>query len=183
MLVISVGGLGSPVALYLAAAGAGTLGIADGDTVELSNLQRRVIYFTPDVGRSKVDSAKEKLREINPHVRVNTCHENLTADNILDIVGKYDFIVDGTDNFPAKYLINDACVMDRQAFHPRGHPALRGASFHPPSRYGVLPVPVRRTSLCRKRALLLTSGDTGSYRRDIGQHSGGRDLKVSDRYE
>lgn len=111
VLVIGVGGLGSPVALYLAAAGVGTIGIADGDTVELSNLQRQVIHFTPDVGRNKVDSAGEKLRKINPHVRINTYHENLTVENILDIVREYDFIVDGTDNFPTKYLINDACVL------------------------------------------------------------------------
>lgn len=111
VLVIGVGGLGAPVALYLAAAGGGTIGIADGDTVELSNLQRQVIHFTPDVGRNKVDSAGEKLRKINPHVRINTYHENLTVENILDIVREYDFIVDGTDNFPTKYLINDACVL------------------------------------------------------------------------
>mgnify|MGYP002545813400 CR=1 FL=1 len=126
VLVIGVGGLGSPVALYLAAAGVGTLGIADGDTVEISNLQRQVIHFTPDIGRSKVDSAEEKLRKINPHVRVNTCHENLTADNILDIVREYDFIVDGTDNFPAKYLINDACVMTGKPFTKGASCASRG---------------------------------------------------------
>lgn len=79
--------------------------------VELSNLQRQVIHFTPDVGRNKVDSAGEKLRKINPYVRINTYHENLTVENILDIVREYDFIVDGTDNFPTKYLINDACVL------------------------------------------------------------------------
>lgn len=120
VLVIGVGGLGSPVALYLAAAGVGTIGIADGDTVELSNLQRQVIHFTPDVGRNKVDSAGEKLRKINPYVRINTYHENLTVENILDIVREYDFIVDGTDNFPTKYLINDAASWQANLL-PRGN--------------------------------------------------------------
>ena len=116
VLVIGVGGLGSPVALYLAAAGVGTIGIADGDTVELSNLQRQVIHFTPDVGRNKVDSAGENLRKINPQVRINTYHESLTVENILDIVREYDFIVDGKDNFPTNYLINDACVLASKPF-------------------------------------------------------------------
>lgn len=129
VLVIGAGGLGTPVALYLAAAGVGIIGIADGDTVELSNLQRQVIHFTPDVGRSKVDSAGEKLRKINPHVHVNTYHKNLTANNILDLVREYDFIVDGTDNFPAKYLINDACVMTGKPFTQGGILRFEGQVF------------------------------------------------------
>lgn len=129
VLVIGVGGLGSPVALYLAAAGVGTIGIADGDTVELSNLQRQVIHFTPDVGRNKVDSAGEKLRKINPHVRINTYHESLTVENILDIVREYDFIVDGTDNFPTKYLINDACVLASKPFTQGGILRFEGQIF------------------------------------------------------
>lgn len=116
VLVVGAGGLGAPVALYLAAAGVGTIGIADGDRVELSNLQRQVIHFTPDIGRLKVDSAAEKLRRLNPEVRVETHAERLTADNARDIIGGYDFIVDGTDNFAAKFLINDACVMEGKAF-------------------------------------------------------------------
>ena len=111
VLIIGAGGLGAPVALYLAAAGVGTIGIVDGDVVDLSNLQRQVIHFTPDVGTPKVESAKQKMLAINPNVKVNTYREFLMADNALDLISDYDFIVDGTDNFPVKFLINDACVM------------------------------------------------------------------------
>ena len=111
VLIIGVGGLGAPAALYLAAAGVGTLGIIDGDRVDLSNLQRQVIHFTPDVGRPKVQSAKEKINQLNPDVNVVTYEDVVHAGNILDIIKDYDFILDGTDNFSAKFLINDACVM------------------------------------------------------------------------
>ncbi len=111
ILVIGAGGLGSPALLYLAAAGVGTIGIADGDTVDLSNLQRQVIHFTDDIGKPKTLSAKEKINRLNPDVHVEIYQEILTATNILEIVKKYDFVIDGTDNFPAKFLINDACVM------------------------------------------------------------------------
>ncbi len=111
VLIIGAGGLGAPAALYLAAAGVGTLGIIDGDRVDLSNLQRQVIHFTPDVGRPKVQSAKEKINQLNPDVNVVTYEDVVHAGNILDIIKDYDFILDGTDNFSAKFLINDACVM------------------------------------------------------------------------
>jgi adenylyltransferase/sulfurtransferase len=111
ILVIGAGGLGSPAAFYLAAAGVGTLGLIDSDVVDLSNLQRQVIHFTPDLGRPKVLSAKEKILALNPDVAVETYQERLTAANALGIVGKYDVVLDGVDNFPAKFLINDACVM------------------------------------------------------------------------
>ncbi len=114
VLVIGAGGLGSPALLYLAAAGVGTIGIADGDVVDLSNLQRQVIHFTDDVNKSKVLSAKEKINNLNPDVNVITYQEMLTADTILDIVNEYDFVLDGTDNFPAKFLINDACVFAKK---------------------------------------------------------------------
>ncbi|MBP8777026.1 MAG: molybdopterin-synthase adenylyltransferase MoeB [Bacteroidaceae bacterium] len=120
VLIIGAGGLGAPVALYLAAAGVGTIGIVDGDVVDLSNLQRQVIHFTPDVGRPKVLSAKEKINLINPDVKVNTYQDFLTADNALDIIKDYDFVVDGTDNFPVKFLINDACVMAEKPFSHGG---------------------------------------------------------------
>ncbi|MFT4071521.1 MAG: HesA/MoeB/ThiF family protein [Dysgonamonadaceae bacterium] len=120
VLVIGAGGLGAPVLLYLAAAGVGTIGIIDGDVVELSNLQRQVIHFTPDVGKPKVQSAKEKIEQINPDVRVITYHEFFTKDNALDIIRDYDFVVDGTDNFPVKFLINDACVMAGKPFSHGG---------------------------------------------------------------
>ena len=111
VLIIGAGGLGAPIALYLAAAGIGTIGIADADDVDLSNLQRQVIHFTPDIGKPKVVSAKEKIEAINPDVKVRTYHEWISAANIMEIIKEYDFVVDGTDNFAAKFLINDACVL------------------------------------------------------------------------
>lgn len=111
VLIIGAGGLGAPAALYLAAAGVGTLGIADADCVDLSNLQRQVIHHTPDVGRTKVESAAEKMRAINPDVTVHTHHAFVSAANIGQLVSGYDFVIDGTDNFAAKFLINDACVL------------------------------------------------------------------------
>jgi adenylyltransferase/sulfurtransferase len=111
VLVIGAGGLGAPAALYLAAAGVGTLGIVDGDRVDLSNLQRQIIHFTPDVDQPKVESASQKIAALNPDVKVITYPTRVTAENILDIIKDYDFIIDGTDNFPAKFLINDACVL------------------------------------------------------------------------
>jgi molybdopterin/thiamine biosynthesis adenylyltransferase len=111
VLIIGAGGLGAPIALYLAAAGVGTIGIADADCVDLSNLQRQVIHFTPDIGKPKVQSAKEKMLAINPEITVNTYETWINAANIRDILADYDFVVDGTDNFAAKFLINDACVL------------------------------------------------------------------------
>jgi adenylyltransferase/sulfurtransferase len=111
VLCIGTGGLGSPLALYLAAAGVGTLGIADFDVVDASNLHRQIIHFTSDVGRSKVASAEEKLKAINPDINV-ICHEGaIDSSNALDLFARYDVIVDGTDNFPTRYLVNDACVL------------------------------------------------------------------------
>ncbi len=109
VLIVGAGGLGSPAALYLAAGGIGTIGIADGDVVDLSNLQRQVIHSTPDVGRPKVHSAAAKMRALNPDVKVVTYHERLTSENALAIMSGYDFVIDGTDNFAAKFLIADAC--------------------------------------------------------------------------
>lgn len=111
VLVIGAGGLGSPAALYLAAAGIGTIGIVDSDTVELSNLQRQIAHYSPDLGRDKVLSSAEKMQVINPDVRVQPHKMQLDADNIRDLIRKYDFIVEGTDNFPTKFLVNDACIM------------------------------------------------------------------------
>jgi molybdopterin/thiamine biosynthesis adenylyltransferase len=110
VLVIGAGGLGSPAALYLAAAGVGCIGVADGDLVELSNLQRQVIHGSSDLGRAKVFSARDRMLEINPGIQVECIGEWLTAENIGGIVARYDFVVDATDNFEAKFLINDACL-------------------------------------------------------------------------
>lgn len=129
VLVVGAGGLGAPVSLYLAAAGIGTLGIIDADTVDLSNLQRQVIHFTKDVGIAKVESAKEKILALNPDVRVETYRELLDSTNATDIIRDYDFIVDGTDNFSAKYLINDACVMAGKPFSHGGILRFNGQTF------------------------------------------------------
>ena len=120
VLIIGAGGLGAPAAMYLAAAGVGTIGIADADEVDLSNLQRQIIHSTQDIGKPKVESAKETMEAINPDVTVKTYHTFVTSENILDLVKKYDFIIDGTDNFPAKFLINDACVMAKKPFSHAG---------------------------------------------------------------
>ncbi len=120
VLIIGAGGLGAPAALYLAAAGVGTIGIVDGDVVDRTNLQRQVIHFTPDLNKPKVESAKEKMEAINPDVKVVTYKELVFANNIEGIIKDYDFIVDGTDNFPAKFLINDACVFNKKPFSHGG---------------------------------------------------------------
>lgn len=112
VFIIGAGGLGAPVALYLAAAGVGKIGIADFDTVDLSNLQRQVIHFTDDVGRLKVESAANKMRAINPDIEVVVYNEMVVAANIRQLIRGYDFVIDGTDNFAAKFLINDACIME-----------------------------------------------------------------------
>ncbi len=114
VLCIGAGGLGSPIAMYLAAAGIGQLGIVDFDLVELSNLQRQVIHGTPDVGRLKTQSAAETIHRINPHVQVVRHDTRLTSENALEIIRPYDIVVDGTDNFPTRYLTNDACVLLRK---------------------------------------------------------------------
>lgn len=103
VLIVGAGGLGAPAAMYLAAAGVGTIGIIDADEVDLSNLQRQVIHTTNDLGKPKVESAKETMLAINPDITVNTYHEFLDSTNVLDIFRDYDFILDGTDNFPAKF--------------------------------------------------------------------------------
>jgi sulfur-carrier protein adenylyltransferase/sulfurtransferase len=111
VLTVGTGGLGSPLALYLAAAGVGTIGIVDFDVVDESNLQRQIIHGTSDVGRPKVESAYDKLKDINPNVEVRVHEEALTSENAFEIFEDYDVIVDGTDNFPTRYLVNDACVL------------------------------------------------------------------------
>jgi len=114
VLVIGAGGLGAPVLLYLAAAGVGTLGVIDDDVVSLSNLQRQVIHATPDLGVPKVDSAAALIKRLNPHVAVETHCARLTAQNALKLIGAYDFIADGSDNFATRYLISDACYFAKK---------------------------------------------------------------------
>jgi len=122
VLVIGAGGLGSPIIQYLAAAGVGTLGIADDDDVELSNLQRQIIHGDDDVGRPKVDSAAEYVARLNPDVAVNKHHSRVTKDTVGELIDAYDFVVDGTDNFATRYLVNDACTL-------AGVPFSHGAIF------------------------------------------------------
>lgn len=122
VLIVGAGGLGSPTALYLAAAGVGTLGLVDGDTVDVTNLQRQILHGTRDVGRPKLDSARDRLHDLNPHVQVITHGEWLTSANAMEIIRAYDIVVDGTDNFATRYLVNDACVL-------LGAPNVHGSVF------------------------------------------------------
>ena len=126
VLIIGAGGLGAPAALYLAAAGVGIIGIADADEVDLSNLQRQIIHTTADLGKAKVQSAKETMQAINPDITVNTYRTFVAADNVMELIADYDFILDGTDNFPAKFLINDACVLAKKPFSHAGIIRFRG---------------------------------------------------------
>ena len=122
VLCIGAGGLGSPVAMYLAAAGVGTLGMVDFDVVDFSNLHRQILHGTPDVGRSKLASARDRLTSINPEVTIETHEVAISSENALELFGPYDIIVDGTDNFPTRYLVNDACVLT-------GKPNVYGSIF------------------------------------------------------
>jgi molybdopterin/thiamine biosynthesis adenylyltransferase/rhodanese-related sulfurtransferase len=122
VLCVGAGGLGSPLALYLAAAGVGTLGLVDFDVVDYTNLQRQIIHSTADVGRKKLASAAEKLRAINPYLDIRPFETRLTSDNALELARQFDIVVDGTDNFPTRYLVNDACVLT-------GKPNVYGSIF------------------------------------------------------
>lgn len=120
VLIVGAGGLGAPAAMYLAAAGVGTIGIVDGDKVDLSNLQRQIIHRTDDVGVDKVISAERTMRAMNPDIVVKTYPERATADNIRQMIREYDFVIDGTDNFPAKFLVNDACYFEEIPYSHAG---------------------------------------------------------------
>jgi len=111
VLCIGAGGLGCPAALYLAAAGVGTIGLVDFDVVDASNLQRQILYTTQDVGQKKLETAKRKLTDLNPHISIELFEERLTSKNALELVRQFDVVLDGTDNFPTRYLVNDACVL------------------------------------------------------------------------
>ena len=122
VLLIGAGGLGSPTALYLAAAGVGTMGLMDGDVVDLSNLQRQILHSTPNVGRPKVESGTEMIRALNPDVNVIPLPTRITVDNVMDIIKDYDLVIDGSDNFDTRYLLNDACYL-------AGKPNIHGSIF------------------------------------------------------
>jgi sulfur-carrier protein adenylyltransferase/sulfurtransferase len=134
VLLVGAGGLGSPVALYLAAAGVGHLGIVDFDVVDVTNLQRQIAHGTADVGRPKLDSAADRVRDINPHVHVEPYDTRLTSGNALEIIADYDLVVDGTDNFATRYLVNDACVI-------LGKPNVYGSIFRFEGQASVLATP------------------------------------------
>jgi molybdopterin-synthase adenylyltransferase len=129
VLVVGAGGLGCPAAFYLAAAGVGALGIVDGDRVELSNLQRQILHATSDIGREKVDSAKEKLSRLNPDIKIQTYPVRLDADNAAEIFASYDFIVDGSDNFATKFLVNDVAVVLGKPFSHAGIARFQGQTM------------------------------------------------------
>jgi adenylyltransferase/sulfurtransferase len=129
VLVIGAGGLGSPAAFYLAAAGIGTLGIVDPDKVELSNLQRQILHATPDIGRQKVESAKTTLTNLNPDVEVKTYPVRFDEGNAQEIAAEYDFIVDGSDNFETKFLVNDVAIKLGIAFSHAGIVRLQGQTM------------------------------------------------------
>ena len=122
VLLVGTGGLGAPMALYLAAAGVGTIGLVDFDVVDVSNLQRQVIHGSKDVGKKKIDSAAESMLDINPNLKIVKHEVALTSENALEIVKQYDLVADGTDNFPTRYLVNDACVLT-------GKPNVYGSIF------------------------------------------------------
>jgi adenylyltransferase/sulfurtransferase len=122
VLLVGAGGLGSPAGLYLAASGVGTMGVIDADVVDATNLQRQVLHNSSRIGQPKTESAKETINSLNPDVKVNTYQEMLTSDNALEIFREYDLVVDGCDNFPTRYLVNDACVMT-------GKPNVHGSIF------------------------------------------------------
>lgn len=126
VLIIGAGGLGSPVAMYLAAAGVGTIGIADADEVDLSNLQRQIAHATADLGKAKVQSVKETINRMNPDVTVCTYHTFVKAENIREMIAEYDFIIDASDNFETKFLINDACVLEGKPFSHAGILGFKG---------------------------------------------------------
>ena len=161
VLIIGAGGLGSPIALYLAAAGVGTIGIADGDDVDLSNLQRQIIHSTEDLGVPKVLSAKKRINALNPDVNVITYDFFLDEKNILDIIKEYDFIIDGTDNFESKFLINDACVLANKPFSHGGILRFSGQSMtiipHKSACYACVfdsPPPKESVESCRVTGVL-----------------------------
>jgi molybdopterin/thiamine biosynthesis adenylyltransferase len=169
VLIVGVGGLGSPVALYLAAAGVGVLGLVDGDRVELSNLQRQVIHTTADIGREKVVSAADSIAALNPDVTVRTYCRRVGAAELGEIMGDYDLVIDATDNFPTKYCINNVCVAARKPFVHGGVLRFAGqAMTYVPGHtcyacvFGEIPAPEVQTVCSRAGILGVVPGILGS---------------------
>ena len=166
VLIVGAGGLGAPAAMYLAAAGVGHIGIVDADVVDLSNLQRQIIHFTKDVGQPKVESAKEKMLAINPDVEVTTYHEFMDSSNAKKIIEPWDFVIDGTDNFPVKFLINDACA------------ALPRSDVYPCAGLSLLPLFLQGAATSRSRSHLLAGRSARSHRWHAGYHTGCRGIEI-----
>ena len=189
VLLLGAGGLGSPTALYLAAAGVGTLGIVDDDDVDLSNLQRQVIHTTDGIGTPKVDSAERAINAINPDVDVVKYQTRLDASNIMEIIDGYDVIVDGVDNFPTRYLLNDATVRLDIPVVSRLDPRLRRPALGvQAARRPVLPLPVPRAAAGRAGALVRrqrrarrAAGDDGPAAGDRGHQAGHRRRRAAGR--
>ena len=176
VLLLGAGGLGSPAALYLAAAGVGTLGIIDMDVVDESNLQRQILHNMDRVGDRKVDSAKKTLTALNPDVNVVTYDVRLGADNILDIIDGYDAIVDGTDNFPTRYLVNDAVAAQADPGDPRVDLPLRGPGHRVrPLQRPLLPLPHPRAAAGRAGPVVRRGRRAGRAAGDHRFHPGDRD--------
>ena len=172
VLIIGAGGLGAPAAMYLAAAGVGHIGIVDADAVDLSNLQRQIIHQTADVGKAKVQSAKETMNAMNPDVEVTTYREFVYSDNIQQLIRDYDFIIDGTDNFPAKFLINDACVLEKKPFSHAGIIRFKG-------HLGVTNCEVDRRCLLNETANIIVSNSLVAVIHLLGSILGEIDFKES----
>ena len=152
VLIIGAGGLGAPAAMYLAAAGVGIIGIVDADEVDLSNLQRQIIHSTADIGKAKVKSAKETMNAMNPDIEVKTYRMFVDASNIRELIREYDFIIDGTDNFPAKFLINDACVLEKNHFLMQESSVQRSADDLCTGAGTVLPLCIQESAAKRCRS-------------------------------
>ena len=184
VLCIGAGGLGSPAAMYLAAAGIGRIGIVDFDVVDFSNLQRQLLHTTNDVGRSKLESAKDKIDALNPHVQVDTYEDGaLVARTRCDLFKGYDVILDGTDNFPTRYLVNDACVLIGQAERVRQHLPVRGPGVGVRDEgRPVLSLPLSRAAAARTRAELRRGRRAGRAARHHRRDPGDRDDQADPRH-
>ena len=189
VLLIGAGGLGSPTALYLAAAGVGTLGLMDGDVVDITNLQRQVLHTTADVGKPKVESGTRTLKALNPDVNVISLPFRITVDNVMDVIKDYDLVVDGSDNFETRYLVNDACYLaGKTNVHGSIFQFEGMATVFAPEPGAVLPLPVSDTAATGPRPLLKRGWRPGRAPRsdragagDRSRQAGARHRRAADR--
>ncbi len=184
VLCIGAGGLGSPAALYLAAAGVGTLGLIDPDKVDRSNLQRQILHGTADIGRPKMESARARIAAANPNVAVELHPGSFTSANAMEIVAGYDVVLDGSDNFPTRYLSSDVCVFAEQAEHLRLRFSLRWTDdgFRPASRRSVLSLPFPRAASGGHGAKLRGGGRIGGLARNHRAVASDRDAQAHSRF-